>query len=53
MNVDISVNSLYLDYIYDYETPVDVTVPEEAIAAEANGVTLDEDALADAGELLG
>ena len=53
MNVDINVNSLYLDYIYDYETPVDVTVPEEAIAAEANGVTLDEDALADAGELLG
>lgn len=42
MNVDLAVNDLYLEYLYDYETPVEITVPEEAIAAEANGTVIDE-----------
>ena len=35
MSVSINVPELYIDYVYDYDAAVDVTVPEEALAAAA------------------
>ena len=49
MNVDINVNDLHLEYLYDYDTPVEITVPDEAIAAEENGTTIDPSMVEDLG----
>ncbi len=32
----IDISNLYLEYVYDYDTPVEITVPEEALLAERN-----------------
>ncbi len=34
MDIDLTVNDLSMECIYDYETPVDIVVPEEALSAE-------------------
>ena len=31
-NIDLNVNTLYMQCIYDYETPVDIVVPEEVLS---------------------
>lgn len=41
MDVNLSVDNLFLEYLYDYATPVEITIPEEAVAAEANGTVID------------
>ena len=35
MNVSIDVPALYIDYLYDYDAAVEISVPAEAIAAKA------------------
>ncbi len=46
MTVNLDVSALYLDYTYDYDAAVEVTVPEEAIAAKENGETVSAEELA-------
>ena len=49
-SVSLTVNSLYLDVTYDYETEVSIEVPAEAAAAKAEGG--DEISMDDAGDTL-
>jgi hypothetical protein len=44
---ELQLNDLSLDAVYDYTTPVSVTVPDEALEAEASGNT---DSLSDLAE---
>ena len=38
MNVNISVNDLYIDYLYDYDTPIEIVVPDEALSSKDAGM---------------
>lgn len=33
--VSIDISNLYMDYIYDYDSPVEISIPQEALAAKA------------------